>query len=164
MFRVHASLHVGAGQFRAIMELHILAQHEGVAGAVLRDIPAMRKIGDDGFSAIARVAADQVGEHVRLRANVRERARLVDAGMRLAGENRHFQHAAALRVWFGGFELEPAAVILVGHALCQAPRRAHSIACRHRHRRGTFPAGSRTDHRHAARLDYPYCYVFPFGL
>ena len=79
MFRVHASLHVGAGQFRAIMELHILAQHEGVAGAVLRDIPAMRKIGDDGFSAIARVAADQVGEHVRLRANVRERARLVDA-------------------------------------------------------------------------------------
>ncbi len=39
----------------------------------------MRKIGDDGFSAIARVAADQVGEHVRLRANVRERARLVDA-------------------------------------------------------------------------------------
>ncbi len=81
---VERGLDVVRGQFRAVVELHALAQMERVGLAVLGDLPAMRQVGDDRLAAVARIAPDQVVEHAALRAEVVDRARLVHVEMRRA--------------------------------------------------------------------------------
>jgi hypothetical protein len=43
------------------VELHILAQEKGVGLAILGDLPAVRQIGDDGFSAVAQGCPGKLG-------------------------------------------------------------------------------------------------------
>jgi hypothetical protein len=79
---VESGLYVVSGQLGAVAELHALAQEEGIGLAVLSDLPAVRQIGNDGFAAVARVAADQVVEHASHRAEIEDRAGLVEVEMR----------------------------------------------------------------------------------
>src|SRR6266851_7321951 len=57
---VVGGLHVLRGQLRAVVELHALAQMEGVGLAVRGNFPAMRQIRDDRLGAVVRIAPDQI--------------------------------------------------------------------------------------------------------
>ena len=60
---IEGGFHIFGGQLCAVVELHILAQEEGVGLAVLGDLPAMRQIRDDRLAAVAGVVPDQIVEH-----------------------------------------------------------------------------------------------------
>ena len=102
------------------MELHILAQHEGVGLAVLGNIPAVREVRNDRLATIARVTPDQIVEHAGLGAQIVECSGLMDIEMWLAAGERHPQHTAAFGVRFRRGKLELGAIELVRHALSQA--------------------------------------------
>jgi hypothetical protein len=112
---VVGGLHVLGRELRAVVELHVLAQEEGVGLAVLGDLPAVGEVGDDGLAAVARITANEVVEHAALAAEAVDGARLVHVEMRRAGGDAVAQHAAALGVGFGRPELELGAVELGGH-------------------------------------------------
>ena len=116
---VEGRLDVFRGELGAVVELHVLAQVEGVGLAVLGDLPAMREIGNDGLAAVARVAPDQVVEHAALAAQAVDGAGLMEVEVRRPHGDGVFQHAARLRIRLRRLELELRAVELVGHALRQ---------------------------------------------
>jgi len=109
---IEGRLDVFGGEFGTVVELHPLAQHEGIGLAVLGDVPAVRQVGDDGLAAVARVASDQVVELHRLRRQAVDRARLVHVEMRRAHRDAVAQDAARFRVGFRRRELELGAVEL----------------------------------------------------
>ena len=118
---VIGGLHVRRGEVRAVMELHALAQVEGVGLAVLRDLPAVRQVRDDRLARIARIAPHQIVVHAALAAEAVDRARLVEVEVRQARSDGVFQHAARFWVGLGCLELEFGAVEFVGHALGERP-------------------------------------------
>ena len=112
---VVGGLHVVGGEVGAVVELHVLAQEEGVGLAVLGDLPAVGEIGDDCLAAVARIAADEIVEHAALAAEIVDRARLVHVEVRRAACNAVAQNAAALGIGLGRLELEFGAVELQRH-------------------------------------------------
>src|SRR5215831_5445943 len=75
----------------------------------------MRKVGNDRFAAVARIAPDQVVEHAALGAQVIDGARLVHIEMRQAVGDAIAKHAPAFRVWLRRAELEFSPVELAGN-------------------------------------------------
>jgi len=129
---VESGLYVVSGQLGAVAELHALAQEEGVGLAVLGDLPAMRQIGDDGFAAVARVAADQVVEHAAHSAQIEYGAGLVEIEMRRPHRYAHAHNAAMLGIGFGRFEQKFRAVEFQGHVGGRGTTPAHRVdPCRH---------------------------------
>ena len=88
------------------MKLNVIAQKEGVGFAVLGDLPAMRQIGDDGLTAIARVVADQIVKHASHCTEVEDGAGLVEVEMRRPYRNARANHAAVFGVRLGRFKLK----------------------------------------------------------
>src|SRR3984893_15694211 len=112
---VEGRLHVVGGQFRAVVKLHPFAQEKRVGRTVLGDLPAVSQVGDDRLATVERVVANEIVEHRGHRAERPDRSRLVDAEMWRAHQYAVAQHAAALRVGFGGLQLKFRAVELVGY-------------------------------------------------
>lgn len=75
-------------------------------------LPAVGQIGNDGLAAVPRIASDQIVEHRRHRAQVVERARLMQVEMRRAVSDAHAQHTAVLRVRSRRREVELRAIEL----------------------------------------------------
>ena len=129
---VESGLYVVSGQLGAVAELHALAQEEGVGLAVLGDLPAVRQIGDDGFAAVARIATDQVIEHASHRAEIEDRAGLVEVEMRRPHRDAHANDATMLGVGLGRFKLKFGAVELQGYVGRSGEAPAHCVdPCRH---------------------------------
>src|SRR3954451_21638042 len=112
------------------MELHALAQMEGVGLAVLGDLPAVSEIRDDRLAAVARVAADQIVEHAALRAEIVDGPGLVHVEMRWPHRDAVAQDAAALRVRLGCGELEFRAVEFERYVGCRRQSPAHCVSAR----------------------------------
>ena len=103
---VEGGLHVVSRQLGPVVKLNVFAQQEGVGLAVLGDLPAMRQIGDDGLTAVARVAPDQIVEHASHCTEVEDGAGLVEVEMRRPHRNAHAHHAAVFGIGLGRFELK----------------------------------------------------------
>src|SRR6516162_4041357 len=124
---VESSLYVVSGQLGAVAELHALAQEEGVGLAVLGDLPAVRQIGNDGFAAVARVAADQVVEHASHCSEIEDSAGLVEVEMRRPHRDAHADDATMLGVELGRFKLKFGAVEFQGYVGRGGAAPAHRI-------------------------------------
>ena len=124
---VEGGLYVISCQLGAVAELHALAQEEGVGLAVLGDLPAMRQIGDDGFAAVARVAADQVVEHAAHSAQIEYGAGLVEIEMRRPYWDAHAHDAAVFGIGLARFELKFGAVEFQGNVGRSGKTRAHRV-------------------------------------
>jgi hypothetical protein len=114
---VEGCLHVLRRELGAVVELHLLAQHEGIGLAVLGDLPAVRQVGNDGLAAVARIAPHQVVEHATLAAQAVDGARLMEVEVRRPHGDAVLQHAALLGVGLGCCELEFRTVEFGRHAL-----------------------------------------------
>ena len=112
---VEGGLDVVGGELGAVVELHVLAQEEGVGLAVLGNLPAVGEVGNDGLAAVARVAADEIVEHAPLGAEIIDGARLVHVEVRRTAGDAVAQNAATFGIGLGRPELELGAVELGGH-------------------------------------------------
>src|SRR5262249_25680946 len=99
-------LDVVGGKLGAIVELHVLAQEEGIGLAVFGDLPAVGEIGNNGLATIARIAANEVVEHAALAAEAVDGARLVHVEMRGARGDAVAQYTTAFGVGFRRFQLK----------------------------------------------------------
>jgi hypothetical protein len=142
------------------VELHALAQMEGVGLAVLGDLPAMREVGDDRLAAVARVAADQIVEHATLRAEIVDRPGLVHVEMRRPHRDAITQDAAPLRVRLGRRELEFRAVEFKRYLGRGRQSPTHCVGAR-RGRGAGFQEIAAVPPRMAHR---PFGHAFPFPL
>src|SRR5262249_40739486 len=96
---LESGLDILSGQRSAIVKRHPLTQEKRIGSAVLRNLPTVGQVGDDGLPAVSGVTPDQVITHAAL--HTYAGARLMHIEGRRRAEEPEAKDPAALGMRLG---------------------------------------------------------------